>query len=363
MRALAAKTDWVLLACVGLLTALGLVAIYSVALGSSSGADLLNFKKQAVFAGAGMLLLLGVAWLADYRALARLSVAAFALSCALLVAVLAFGSTIRGTTGWFSLGFFAFQPVEIVKICVIIFLAKFFSDKARLITDLRYVGASGAGVIVIMGLVLLQPDFGSALIIGAIWGGFTLLSGMRRGHILMLAAMAVIAGLVLWFFIFAEFQRDRVRVFLDPSLDPLGRGYNVTQALIAIGSGGFFGKGIGFGSQSQLKFLPESQTDFIFAVIGEEMGFAGVLLVTALYGVVFARLLAIARASRDNFGTYIVLGAGLVLFSHITINMGMNLGLLPVTGLTLPFVSYGGSSLLANMLLIGLAESVAIRNT
>jgi rod shape determining protein RodA len=184
---------------------------------------------------------------------------------------------------------------------------------------------------------------------------------MKKSHMLVLAGMLVISVVVVWFFVFQDYQRERIYVFLNPALDPLGAGYNITQATIAIGAGQWYGKGIGFGSQSQLKFLPESQSDFIFAVIAEELGFIATFLVVLLYGFLCIRLLVIAREVRSNFGLYVVLGVCILFFTQIVINLGMNMGLLPVTGLTLPFMSYGGSSLVSNMIMIGIVESVVSR--
>lgn len=355
------KLDWILIGSIALLACLGLVAVYSVALGSTNPGDLLNFKKQAAYMIVGIPLMCFIAARLDYRALARYSTFAFIIAVVVLVAVLLWGSTIRGTTGWFSFAGISFQPVELAKICAVLFLSKFFSDKARYIGDLRYLAASSIGLIVLVGLVLAQPDFGSAMILLTLWCGYIILSGIRWTHLLALFGIVVVSGLVLWFSIFHDYQRDRIRVFLDPSLDPLGRGYNVTQATIAIGSGGLFGKGVGFGSQSQLKFLPESQTDFIFAVIAEEMGFIGVTLVIALYCILSWRLIRIAARAPDNFGSYIAIGVLCIVLAHVGINIGMNVGLVPVTGLTLPFISYGGSALLANFVLLGLVASVGSR--
>ena len=170
-----------------------------------------------------------------------------------------------------------------------------------------------------------------------------------------------ISSLLLWLFILQDYQKQRISVFLNPNLDPLGRGYNVSQAKIAIGSGQIFGKGLTFGSQSQLKFLPESQTDFIFAVLAEELGLAGIVLLLSLMAFLFFRLIKIAQNSRDNFAVYLVVSIIALFFIQTVINIGGNLGLLPITGITLPFVSYGGSSLLANSIFIGLIESIVIR--
>ncbi|OGY42158.1 MAG: rod shape-determining protein RodA [Candidatus Buchananbacteria bacterium RBG_13_36_9] len=355
------KIDWLLLTTVCLLVVLGLILLYSTALGSGTEQSLLNFKKQIAFFILGIFIVLLIAVFVDYRALMRYSYVLYGVAIFLLVLVLFLGKTIRGTTGWFYLGLFSFQPVEFVKIFLILYLAKFFSDKAKYIVQFKYFVLSSLGVILAMVLIVLQPDFGSAIIIFTLWLVLIFLTGIKKSHLLFLIILVVIISLVFWVFIFQPYQKERISVFLNPNLDPLGSGYNRSQAIIAIGSGQIFGKGLAFGSQSQLKFLPESQTDFIFAVLGEELGLAGILLLLMLYGYLLYRLLKIAKRTKDNFALYIILSICVLFFVHIFINIGGNLGILPITGITLPFLSYGGSSLVANMILIGLAESIIIR--
>jgi rod shape determining protein RodA len=356
------KFDWLLLLTVCLLIILGLILLYSVALGSQTEQNLLNLKKQIAFFVLGLAVIIFIAIFVDYRILIKYNGVLYALGLILLMAVLLFGRSIRGTTGWFSIGILSFQPVEFAKIFLIIFLSKFFSDKAKYIGQLKYLLLSSIGVIFLVILVVLQPDFGSAIIMVAIWGGLILLTGIKKSHLILMLGLIVISSLILWLFIFQDYQKQRIEVFLNPAADPLGSGYNITQAIIAIGSGGLVGKGLGFGSQSQLKFLPESQTDFIFAVLAEELGLAGIFLLLALFGFLFFKLAQIAKATRDNFALYLIVSIAIMFFCQFIINIGGNLGLLPITGITLPFVSYGGSSLLANMILIGLAESIVIRN-
>jgi rod shape determining protein RodA len=355
------KFDWLLLITICLLVVLGLILLYSTALGSGSEQSLLNFKKQTAFFILGIFIVLIIAIFIDYRALIRYSYVLYGVAIILLLLVLFLGKTIRGTTGWFHLGLFSFQPVEFVKIFLIIYLAKFFSDKAKYIVKFKYLFLSSLGVILAMILIALQPDFGSAIILFTLWLILILLTGIKKSHLIFLITLVILISLVFWFFIFQPYQQERIMVFLNPNLDPLGSGYNRSQAIIAIGSGQIFGKGLAFGSQSQLKFLPESQTDFIFAVLGEELGLAGIFLLLLLYGYLLYRLLKIAKRTKDNFALYIILSICILFFVHIFINVGGNLGILPITGITLPFLSYGGSSLLANMILIGLAESIIIR--
>jgi rod shape determining protein RodA len=196
-----------------------------------------------------------------------------------------------------------------------------------------------------------------------IWTVLIFFAGLKWRQALLLGALALLLGLFAWFVLFDTYQHERILTFMDPSRDPLGRGYNVTQAIIAVGSGEWFGRGLGFGSQSQLKFLPESQTDFIFAVIAEELGFVGVLFILGAFTLLFTRLFRLIRLSREDYTTYLLLGVIAIIFLQILVNIGMNLGLLPVTGIGLPLVSYGGSSIIMSLALIGIAESVAIRTS
>ncbi|MBI5621998.1 rod shape-determining protein RodA [Candidatus Falkowbacteria bacterium] len=351
--------DWVLMGSAFLLVSFGLAVVYGVTL-SREVPDWSNLQKQGIAAVLGFVLFFLFSLL-DYTLLYRLVYWFYGLSVALLSAVLIFGVTIRGTRGWFSLAGFNFQPVEFVKIAVIIMLAYYFSRRTRPFNQMRYFLVSGLLVFVLFALVILQPDFGSGLMLFFIWLGLLLIIGPRPRQLLSFAAVGVVAFVVLWNFVFAPYQQDRLRTFINPQADPLGSGYNVTQSVIAIGSGGLVGRGLSFGSQSQLKFLPEAQTDFVFAVIAEEFGLLGVLLLLGLFTVMMYRLYKIARRCRDDFPLFLILGVMVLLLSQLLMNIGMNLGMAPVTGITLPLVSYGGSSLLFMLFALGLAHSVRTR--
>ncbi|MEK7665843.1 MAG: FtsW/RodA/SpoVE family cell cycle protein [Patescibacteria group bacterium] len=249
-----------------------------------------------------------------------------------------------------------------MKLSLVFVLAKYFSEKARRQFGWRELFASGLLTIVPSVLVFAQPDFGSASILVGIWVVFVFFAGIRLRHALFLSVLSAMSALSAWFFFFADYQKERIMIFFDPARDPLGHGYNVLQAIIAIGSGKFFGRGLGFGSQSQLKFLPESQTDFIFAVIAEELGFIGVIFVLGAFVLLFLRLFHLMQVSRDDYTSYLLIGFGAILFIQVVVNVGMNLGLLPVTGIALPFVSYGGSSLLMSLAIVGLMQSIAVRS-
>jgi rod shape determining protein RodA len=348
--------DWVFPIVVFVLTVIGIAAIYSVDL--SRGDALTFFPTQVTAFAIGICVFFFAASLhvTVYQSFARI---AYLFAASLLGAVLFFGTNVRGTMGWFRFGGVSFQPAEFAKVGLILFLAWLISRHGRRFDRPQFVISTGLATIALAGLILLQPDLGSALILIGIWVGLLFLSGTRKRYVALIFVAGITTFAVGWFFLFAPYQKERVLTFLDPARDPLGGGYNVTQSMIAIGAGQVFGRGLGFGSQSQLHFLPETQTDFIFSVIAEELGFVAVTTVLGLYMLVLWRLLVLARACFDDFRTYVTLGIMLVFFVQIILNVGAAIGLLPVTGIPLPFLSYGGSSLIMNFLLIGIAESVA----
>ncbi len=337
---------------------LGLSAIYSVEL-SQDAASLLQVKKQIVAGVVGVLLFLILA-LSNFKLLQNYSLALYVVCILLLVGVLFFGSTIRGSTGWFEVGGVSLQRVEFMKIALVISLATYCSRHARPLRP-RHLFESGLITALPVGLVLLQPDLGSTSILVGTWLVVLVCAGIPWRYVVAMGAVLVVVLGMSWQFLFADYQRARIESFLNPQIDPLGEGYNVAQAIIAVGSGGWLGSGLGSGTQSQLKFLPESQTDFIFAVIAEELGFFVFCLVLASFAVVFIRLRSHVALSRDDFTSFLLLGSGAVFFLQFFVNIGMNLGLFPVTGIGLPFVSYGGSSLLVMLTFAGIIESVVIR--
>lgn len=352
------KLDWLLLVLAFLLAAFGLTALYSV--GLSVGGSVLNFQKQIVFLAVGLFFLL-MAVFFDYRLVKSWSWPIYFLAVALLAAVLFFGQTIRGTTGWFNLGWFNLQPVEIAKLALIIFLARYFSSRGRETFELRHVLLTGLAAGFFVFLTLLQPDLGSALVLLFLWLGLLLALGVKRSYLLMIVLLICLLVVAAWFGFLADYQKDRLITFFKPSADPLGVGYNVKQSIIAIGSGRLWGQGLSFGSQSQLKFLPESQTDFIFAVIAEELGLLGVVLVLLFWAVLFYRLIRAIGRSCDDFGAILIMGVIILLAIQVFVNIGANLGLMPITGISLPLMSYGGSGLIVFLVMFGLAESVIIR--
>lgn len=352
--------DWLIFAAVILLIAFSLVEIYSVALGQENF-SLLNFQKQLFFAGFGIVLLFLFAFTDSYS-LRSLSIYFYIFGIITLIAVLIFGSITNGTKGWFNIFGFGLQPVEFVKVILILFLAKYFSGLATKIKTSRHFFVSAASAFLLIFLVLLQPDFGSALILGAIWLIMIIAAGFPKKYFLIIGVAAVVVFVVAWFFLFKPYQKDRVINFLNPTANSLESGYNISQAMIAVGSGGLTGKGVGFGSQSQLKFLPEAQSDFIFAVIAEELGLLGVLLILGFYSIFFFRCVSAIKRVGNDFGIYFIIGAAGLIFIQMFINIGMNIGIMPVVGLPLPFVSYGGSSLLSLLILVGIIENIIIKS-
>ena len=357
------RFDWLLFGSTVLITAFGLVVIYSTSLAgnnASTPADFSNFWKQATLAGIGALLVLVVS-VFNYRMLSGLSRLIFAAAVIMLIAVLAFGTTLHGTTGWIRLGGFNFQPVELIKLVLVIFLAKFFSDFTRDVGSARRILLSGAAFAAVFGLVLAQPDLGSAILLFIVWVVMLLVSGVRRSHVLVMAVVGILAVALASTFVLKPYQKDRIANFWDNSRDPQGSGWNVSQSVIAVGSGGLLGKGLGFGSQSQLRFLPERQTDFIFSVVAEELGLLGVIMLCVLFGTFFFRAWMRAVRAKDDFTLFLALGIIVSMAAEVFVNIGGALRLLPMTGVTLPFVSYGGSSLLMKYLMVGVLEAIAVR--
>ncbi len=352
--------DWLIFFSVLLLVSFGLIEIYSIALGQGA-LDTVNFKKQILFAGIGFFLLFLFAF-ADSHFIKSLSKYWYILAAIVLVSVLIFGNTIRGTKGWFNLFGFGIQPVEFVKIILIIFLADFFANLSTKIKTVRHFFISAVSTFFLIGLIMLQPDFGSSLMLAAIWLVMLVAAGFRARYFIFIFLVGAIIMTSAWFFFFKDYQKERIMNFVSPGENSLESGYNISQAMIAVGSGGLTGKGVGFGSQSQLKFLPEAQNDFIFSVIAEELGLLGVILVLLFYGIFFFRCFRAIPRMNSDFGSYFIIGAIGLIFIQMFINIGMNLGIMPVVGLPLPFISYGGSSLLSMLILVGMIENIIIRS-
>ena len=347
--------DWVLLVMVLLICALGVIEIYSATLGTKfAGVHL----KQVYWILGGIALMFIVSVL-NYQALLERVPLLYVVSIASLLAVMVFGRTYLGAKRWVQIGSFHFQPSEWVKLVLILAMAKYFADQKSETTAQDLIKA-GALVFVPMAMVLKQPDLGTALtyLPIAIMGLF--LGGMKARHALVILLVGVLLAPVAWH-VLKPYQKDRLTSFADPEADSQGRGYQVLQSLVAVGSGGIFGKGTAHGSQTQGQFLPVPHTDFIFAAFAEEHGFIGAMGVLLLYFIVLMRLIQNAQTAPDRAGTFVVMGVVAVLAFHLLVNVGMVVGFMPATGIPLPLMSYGGSSVLFMFLALGIVMNIRMR--
>ena len=313
------------------------------------------FSHQLIWIGISFILLFSLSFV-DFRFLKRTDVlvSLFGFFSGLLVLLFITGHISNGAKSWFSFGGFSFQPADLMKLIVILMLAKYFSRRHVEIENFKHIFISALYALVPFVLVLLQPDFGSAIIIFFIWFGMILVSGISKKHLLIVIITGITALVLLWSFVFAPYQKARIINFVQPLSDIRGSGYSVYQSTIAVGSGRVLGKGVGFGTQSRLKFLPEYQTDFIFAAFVEEWGFVGAVILFVLIGLIIWRILHISMLGVTNFEMLYGIGLSIYFMSHFIINIGMNIGIMPVTGITLPFMSYGGSHLLTEFIGLGI---------
>lgn len=349
--------DFWLLGLVAALVTLGVAVIRSAVAGNEVLSGLP--QRQMIFAAVGFTVLLVVA-LMDYHYWAFLGRYLYVLTVVVLIGLNLVGEARFGSARWIDTGFFLIQPSEFAKIVIILITADFLSRHREQIHRLRWVGLSFLYVMGLTVWVLLQPDLSTSITLMVIWFAEVWAAGLQVKHLGLFGLLGLVGGIAAFPFL-ADYQKERVINFLFP--DPNARHgaiYNVQQALIALGSGGWSGQGYGHGTQVQLRFLKVRHTDFIFSVIGEEFGFVGATLVLVLLALVILRCLYVARHAHDTFGALIAYGVAAMLFFHTTVNVAMNLNLMPVTGLPLPFISYGGSTLLSTLLGIGLVESVAL---
>jgi rod shape determining protein RodA len=355
-RRLIYNFDWMLLLFVLLIVGVGILNLYSAGYGISGE----PYLKQIRWVFLGLFVMV-LTFAFDYRWIARYGYWVHGLAIVLLIAVFAVGAVTKGSQRWINLGGFSVQPSEMVKITLILALAKYFNDhRLEGKHGIRELVAPFLIVLVPFILVLKQPDLGTALMLMVLFGSMVLFIGIRWKTLLTLCVMVLLIIPLGWNFL-AEYQKERVLTFIDPERDPLGSGYHIIQSIIAIGSGGIFGKGFMRGTQSQLKFLPEQQTDFVFSVFAEEWGFLGALLVIVLFLLLILWGLKIAQHSRDYLGTLIAYGVTMLIFWGVFINVAMVLGILPVVGIPLPFFSYGGSSMVKMMVATGLLMNVSMR--
>ncbi len=352
------NSDWLLVAAIFILVIFSLVILFSL---DNSPGKTSFFTKQllAFFIGIfGYLFLVNK----NYKIWQHYGWLSYLLSLLLLVAVLFFGEEVRNIKAWFIFGPISIQPVEFVKVLFIVFLARFLTSSVNpnnLLSKIFFVSLLTG---ILMFLIIQQPDLGSAMILFFILLATIFFMPLRRWHYILIIFLISLGAILSWNFFLQPYQKTRIMTFLNSNVDPLGEGYNITQAKVAIGSGGLWGRGLGFGTQSQLKFLPEAQTDFIFAVIAENFGFLGSLVFLLVYFFFFYRLLRVLIIARTDFGKFIALGVIVYIFVQLMINIGMNIGLLPVAGVPLPFVSAGGSSLLSVLLALGLVQSIYVHD-
>lgn len=354
------KLDWWLILAVTLLCLIGLAEIFST---TYQDRGFFFFQKQLISLGLGFVLLIGLSFI-DYRIFRNYSsvlIVLYLLGMALLIWVLFFGEQIRGARSWLRLGSFYFQPVEFIKILIIFVLAKYFSWRHIEMFRVKHIFVSAVYVFLPAVLVLCQPDFGSFLILAICWMGMIILTGIKLRHLLIVLLIGLILASLAWFGLLRDYQKQRILTFFNPQLDPLGSSYNIRQSLIAIGAGGWLGRGLGQGTQSQLGFLPESYSDFIFASLAEEWGFLGVIVLLMLYVFLFYRLYHTICLAKNNFSCLVPAGIALLFLVQIFINVGSSLGILPITGISLPFISYGGSNLIMHFAALGLLQSIIVR--
>ena len=358
-RRILKNIEWSILVCTILLVAIGLVALTS----ATKNSDYEELKKQVMWVIISIPVLIIVIFI-DYDIFSKISPILYGVILILLVAVL-FTEPINGATSWFSVGPFSFQPAEFAKVAMVLFLAWLF-------TNIQKKGKDEINRILKLGLIFIafsvpvlliakQPDYGTALAFVVALVFMLFAAGIRKRYIITAIVLMVILVPVLYFFVLPEHAKTRIDVFLNPNLDPRGAGYNIIQSKLAIGAGQLLGMGLFKGNQTQLGFLYPKTTDFIFALIAEEMGFVVAAGIIFLYIILITKAVYVAKTAKDDMGSYIAMGIAGIFFFHMLENIGMTMGLLPITGIPLPFVSYGGSSLLSNFIMIGLLLNISGR--
>ncbi len=350
------QIDWLLVFFVLPIMAFGLFTMKSFVPAESEGNF---FERQMIWIVVSFVIFFVFSFI-DFRFLKRTDILVFLFIFFSVILLLLFivGTVANGAQSWFDFGGFSFQPADMMKLILVLVLAKYFSRRHVEIRNIKHIFISGLYALVPFLLVLLQPDFGSAMIIFLIWFGMVLVSGISKRHLLLVFLGGTLIFVSMWFFVFADYQKDRITNFLNPLADIHGSGYNAFQSTIAVGSGEVTGKGLGFGTQSRLKFLPEPQTDFIFAAYSEEWGFVGSGLVLVLFALIVWRILQNSMYGATNFEMLYGMGIAIFFMSHILINIGMNLGIMPISGIPLPFMSYGGSHLITEFAGLGILMSM-----
>jgi rod shape determining protein RodA len=358
-RRLVQNFDWVLLGLVLIICGIGIVNLYSAGFSRQPGETPL-YVKQLYWLAVGLGLLC-LTLIYDYRHLEKLSYPIYILSILLLVAVMLGGKTVAGSRRWLALGPVSFQPAELAKIAIILALATYFSRRPRLeAMRLQDLIVPGLLVMIPVALIIKQPDLGSGILLALVAASMILFVGVNWRTLVGCALTMVLLSPVIWHFL-KDYQRQRVLIFLNPDKDPLGAGYHILQSMIAVGSGQFWGKGFLQGTQSQLYFLPEQHTDFVFSVFAEEWGFVGAAVLLLLFTALALWSLSVARDCKDRFGHLLAVGVTALIFWQIFINLCMVTGFLPVVGIPLPLFSYGGSSLITTLLGVGFLLNIRMR--
>jgi rod shape determining protein RodA len=353
------KLDWGIIIPAVLLVCFGLAGIYSSSLAKN---DFLNFYKQIIFFVAGVLLMIAISFF-DYRILRNnsyLILVLYFLCLILLAGLHFFAPEIRGTRGWYKIWLLSLDPIEPTKIVLVILLAKYFSMRHVEMYKFRHIIFSGLYVFFPALLIFIKPDLGGTAVLLLVWLGVLLISGIKINHFLILLLCFILVATLSWNFLLKDYQRERITSFIFP-YDYFGASWSQNQTKISIGSGQILGEGIGKGSQVQYRFLPEPHTDFIFSVIAQELGMAGILPLFVIYGFLVWRVLKIAIESQSNFPRLFASGFAIILIAQFFINIGMNLSMLPVVGIYLPFISYGGSGLIGNFVSLGILQSIKMR--
>ncbi|MDP3934743.1 MAG: rod shape-determining protein RodA [Candidatus Giovannonibacteria bacterium] len=356
---LARNLDWALFLASMMLVLLGLAAMKSFGTDSDY-----FFIRQIIWTLAAIAVFFISAIFIDWSFLKTNSI--FLLMLYLVLVLTLFfliltGHTVKGASSWLKIGGLTIEPVELLKPVLVLLLAKYFSKRHVEIARFVHLFISFVYIAIPMALVMLQPDLGSAVVLGAIWLGMALVGGIKLRHLVFLFFTGLLIAAVAWSFFLLPYQKTRITAFINPQGDIRGAGYHAQQSVIAIGSGKIFGKGIGFGTQSRLEFLPEHETDFIFAAFAEEWGFVGVLFLLLFFGVIIWRILRAGIYGESNFEKLYAAGLAILLLFQSAIHIGMNAGVLPITGLGMPFLSYGGSSLVSLFWALGILESFSLR--
>jgi rod shape determining protein RodA len=348
------KIDWYLIFAVLPVLGAGLVTMNSF-MGNDS-----YFTHQLVWILVSFIIFFVFSFI-DFHFLRRTSVVVtlYSIGVMALLALFVVGQASKGAQSWIDLGLFSIQPSDPMKLVLIIVLAKYFSRRHVEIAQIKHIVVSGVYAFIIFALVALHPDFGSALTIFAIWFGMVMVSGISKKHLLLVVLGGAVIFAGFWNFGLKSYQKARIMNFVHPLADIRGSGYNAYQAMVTVGSGGLLGKGLGYGTQSRLKFLPEYETDFIFAAFAEEWGFVGVIILLLLFAIILFRIMKHSMRGESNFETLFCAGLAIFFVSHLIVNIGMNIGLLPVTGIPVPFMSYGGSHLVTEFAGLGIMMGMA----